>query len=92
MARVIHLQLIVSWLAGILSGTALLASDTLAQVAFPEQRPPNANFNRPTDGAVLDISPPGFCWWRAGLRDRVHYQLTIRTEHGTTLFISRRCW
>ena len=30
----------------------------------------------------MDISPPGFCWWRAGPRDGVRYQLTIRDDSG----------
>lgn len=89
MARVINLLLIISWPAGILPASALLASDTSEpQVAFPAERPPNANFNRPADGAVLDISPPGFCWWRAGLRDAVHYQLTIRSGTGHVVYQS----
>ena len=55
----------------------LPADVSSAEVAFPSERPKDGNFNRPADGSALDISPPGFCWWRAGARDKVRYQLTI---------------
>lgn len=61
-----------------LASTLVAADASSAEVAFPTQRPRDANFNRPVDGSSLDISPPGFCWWRAGPKDHVEYQLTIR--------------
>jgi len=81
MARVVRLLLTASWAVGMISPSALTASDTsLPEVAFPTQRPRDANFNRPVDGSALDISPPGFCWWRAGPCDYIEYQLTIRDD------------
>ena len=44
------------------------ANESSADVAFPTERPKDGNFNRPVDDSALDISPPGFCWWRAGRR------------------------
>ena len=35
-------------------------------LAFPSEQPEGGNFNKPFDGEILDVSPPGFCWWRAG--------------------------
>ncbi|GAB4195353.1 MAG: alginate lyase [Phycisphaeraceae bacterium] len=57
-------------------------------VAFPETQPQNGNFNRPRDGQVLDISPPGFCWWRAGERDEVFYRLKIHDLQGKAVYES----
>ena len=48
-----------------------------AQVTFPPEQPVNGNFNRPLQDAVLDVSPPGFCWWRAAPRGEIYYRLRI---------------
>jgi len=81
---VLALRLLVStfssklWTLAVLFAVMHLSTDgILAQVAFPSERPKDGNFNRPVDNSSLDISPPGFCWWRAGRRDKVRYQLTI---------------
>lgn len=44
---------------------------------FPDTRPKRGSFMRPLPKEVLDISPPGFCWWRAAERGRVGYRLRI---------------
>lgn len=57
-------------------------------IAFPAQRPRNGNFNRPVDGSVVDVSPPGFCWWRAGPRGEVQYRLTIYDQADQVVYRS----
>ncbi len=47
------------------------------EVSFPADRPRDGNFNRPLEGELLDVSPPGFCWWRAGARGEVLYRVRI---------------
>jgi hypothetical protein len=59
-------------------------------IAFPKMRPTDGNFNRPADGGTLDVSPPGFCWWRAGSREAVNYQLTIHDNSGQQVYQSPR--
>lgn len=89
MSHVVHLLITASWAAGVLGASALCAAaPPLPPLAFPAERPRDANFNRPSDGAVLDISPPGFCWWRAGPRDAVRYQLTINEISGRVVYQS----
>ncbi len=81
MMRGTLMMLISSWVVGAaLESTLFAAESKLTEIAFPQQRPRDANFNRPVEGSALDISPPGFCWWRAGARDLVSYQLTIRNQ------------
>ena len=46
---------------------------------FPDQRPNEGNFNRPAEDETLDISPPGFCWWRVGPRGKFSYRLRVRS-------------
>jgi hypothetical protein len=53
-----------------------------ASIAFPPEQPRGANFNRPSDGEVLEISPPGFCWWRAGDKKEVTYRVYIHSAGG----------
>jgi len=59
-----------------------------AGVKFPTDRPKNGNFNRPGLGDVLDVSPPGFCWWRAGERGKVSYRLRVRDDKGQEVYAS----
>ena len=51
-------------------------------IKFPPEQPRGANFNRPFNGEVLEISPPGFCWWRAGDKNKVSYRLRIQSTDG----------
>ena len=67
----------------------LLVVETIgAQVAFPLQQPVNGNFNRPLSNDVLDISPPGFCWWRAAPRGEAYYRLRVESESGEAVYQS----
>jgi len=61
---------------------------TLAQVVFPSEQPENGNFNRPRSDEVLDISPPGFSWWRAAPRGEVNYRLRIESTSGESVYQS----
>ena len=47
---------------------------------FPRIRPDGANYVRPRDGEAMDITPPGFCWWRAAERGVCQYRLVIRRD------------
>ncbi|MEQ8880187.1 MAG: DUF4962 domain-containing protein [Cyclobacteriaceae bacterium] len=59
-----------------------------AQISFPKVQPENGNFNRPLAGQVLDVSPPGFCWWRAAPRGEVSYRLRIQKASGDLVYQS----
>ena len=67
---------------------ALLVNSTHAQIAFPSAQPENGNFNRPLPNEELDISPPGFCWWRAAPRGEINYQLRIEDESNQLVYQS----
>ncbi|MFH0991214.1 MAG: DUF4962 domain-containing protein [bacterium] len=58
------------------------------RVKFPNSRPQNGNFNRPAPGEILDVSPPGFCWWRAADRGKVVYRVRIRDSKGKEIHAS----
>ena len=66
----------------------LIVETHVAQVAFPSEQPENGNFNRPLTDEVLDISPPGFCWWRAAPRGEVNYRLRIESESDEKVYQS----
>ncbi len=59
-----------------------------AEAGFPESRPDRGSYPRPLPDETLDISPPGFCWWRAGERGKVRYRLIIRDHSGKTAYES----
>jgi hypothetical protein len=59
-------------------------------VNFPSGQPRNGNFNQPSDGEILDVSPPGFCWWRAGGRGEVFYRVHIYSSGGAEIHTSAR--
>ena len=59
-----------------------------AKVKFPDQRPNEGNFNRPVQDETLDISPPGFCWWRVGPRGKFAYRLRVLNEEGKEAYVS----
>ena len=89
MVRALRLLTSNLWLLAVLFAAGhLLVEESAAQVAFPTERPKDGNFNRPVDDTSLDISPPGFCWWRAGRRDKVQYQLTILDSSEKTVYQS----
>ena len=75
---------------GVLSG---LLSFSIAEgadlaVTFPQSRPPGGSFSRPEDREVLDVSPPGFSWWRAAPAGRVTYRLKVFADAGTEAYRS----
>jgi aldose 1-epimerase len=55
---------------------------------FPESRPRGGSFSRPAEGETLDVSPPGFSWWRAADRGAVAYRLRIRGNRGEQVYLS----
>jgi len=52
------------------------------RMAFPTIRPKAASFPRPSRDEVLDISPPGFCWWRAADRGKAQYRVKVMNKAG----------
>lgn len=66
-----------------------LADSALAQTSgFPSEKPEKGNFNRPGSGEICDVSPPGFCWWRAGERAQVNYRLRIFNVNQNEVYTS----
>lgn len=55
---------------------------------FPDTRPARACFPKPFDGQELDITPPGFCWWRAGKAGEVRYRLRVMGKSGAVAYES----
>lgn len=72
------------WMAAFLLATAAAAD----RIEFPAERPEGASYPRPREGAVLDITPPWFCWWPAGPRGRVTYRLRVQNEAGESAYES----
>jgi len=75
---------------GVLSGPLSwsIAEAAPRAVAFPESRPPGGSFSRPDDQEMLDVSPPGFSWWRAAPDGKVTYRLRVLSESGTEAYVS----
>ncbi|MBU2884281.1 DUF4962 domain-containing protein [Gilvimarinus agarilyticus] len=67
----------------------LMVNAGYAEVAFPEKQPENGNFNRPIPNQVVDVSPPGFSWWRAAPRGEVSYRLSIDSDAGKPVYVSK---
>ena len=84
---------VIRW-PGILFTVALVAMalpvSTVAIEGFPSERPSDGSYQRPREGEILNISPPGFCWWRAGKRDQVYYVLRIYSSGGREVYTSSR--
>ncbi len=70
------------------AGSADRRQPSAQRVAFPAERPARACYPRPLDGEILDISPPGFCWWPAGKRGTVRYRVKILGEAGEAAYQS----
>lgn len=80
-------------LPAIIIGFALAGCGSTPQesnLSFPSEQPDGGNFNRPAEGEILDVSPPGFCWWRAGKKGKVAYQVRIYSEEGGMIHRSPR--
>ncbi|MBM3855171.1 MAG: DUF4962 domain-containing protein, partial [Verrucomicrobia bacterium] len=69
---------------------AVCAAGAGPRIAFPDTQPRDGSFNRPLPGESLDVSPPGFNWWRAGPRDEVFYRLKVADDSGRTVYESAR--
>jgi len=61
---------------------------TQYEIKFPLERPENGNFNRPGKDEILEVTPPGFCWWRAGERGKVYYKVHIYDENNNEILAS----
>jgi len=57
-------------------------------MAFPESRPEGGSFPRPRKDEEQHVSPPGFCWWRAGERGDVSYRLKVTDDAGSVAYES----
>lgn len=55
-------------------------------IAFPDGRPKGGNFVRPEAGQILDVSPPGFSWWRAAPLGEVSYRLQVLNSDGKEIY------
>lgn len=69
---------------------ALPAAAPKAPKGFPSVRPDRGSFSRPLEGEVVDLSPPGFSWWRAAARGQATYRLKIADERGRVAYESPR--
>ena len=58
------------------------------RVAFPAARPAGGSFSHPEPEEVLDVSPPGFSWWRAAKNGQATYVLKVTNESGTEVYRS----
>jgi len=64
------------------------AADKSSGVAFPATRPAGGSFMRPRADEALDVSPPGFCWWRVAARGKAQYRLTVTDASGGVAYRS----
>lgn len=55
---------------------------------FPTERPARGCYPKPFDGQELDITPPGFCWWRAAKHGEVKYRLRVMGQSGAIAYES----
>ena len=58
-------------------------------MGFPKTRPRRGSFPRPLPGETLDVTPPGFCWWRAGARGKVRYRMKVMGKAGAAVYASK---
>ena len=56
------------------------------EINFPDTRPQGGNFVRPEAGQILDVSPPGFSWWRAAPRGEASYRLLVISSDSDTIY------
>jgi len=76
----------ISLISSLLLLSATEAADQTA--TFPRSRPAGGSFSRPENGEVLDVSPPGFSWWRAARAGKVNYRLKVCDNTGAEAYCS----
>ena len=79
--RTLLFVIALAWLSAHVAGVTSAAG-------FPRTHPDRACYPRPLPDETLDISPPGFCWWRAGERGEVRYRLKIKDDADRTVYES----
>ena len=67
--------------------TPAFPSQRSETMEFPTIRPNGANYVRPRKDEALDLTPPGFCWWRAAERGECQYRLVV-TRAGAEVYAS----
>lgn len=67
---------------------AASAADGKRPIAFPAERPSGGSFSRPVEGEISEVSPPGFCWWRAAARGKAKYRLKVSSSDGQVVYES----
>jgi len=70
----------------LLLSSLLTVASGKKEIKFPDTRPKGGNFVRPEAGQILDVSPPGFSWWRAAPRGEASYQLLVFSEKSDTIY------
>ncbi len=71
--------------------TAVVAAGAAGKarsIRFPAKRPERWSYVHPRAGEVLEVSPPGFSWWRAARRGTVRYRLRVLNEAGQLAYRS----
>ena len=86
--RNIQLLFLMAFIVLLSSGAVYTQSNDEFQ--FPSEQPRDGNFNRPIEGQIIDVSPPGFCWWRAGDRGVIYYVLHIFDDKGNEVYTSSK--
>jgi len=71
-----------------LVGALLVVAARGGPIEFPTERPERACYPRPSEVAVVDVTPPSFCWWPAAPRGQCRYRLRVRTEGGACIYES----
>jgi hypothetical protein len=77
----------ICWIFVVLVAGPIAGADK-QKIGFPATRPPGGSFSRPVEGEVLDISPPGFSWWRAAPRGKIQYRLKVMDQDGKIVYQS----
>jgi hypothetical protein len=67
---------------------AEVADSSAASIRFPSGRPSGGSFVRPREESAVEVTPPGFCWWRAAAGGQVQYRLNVADESGETVYTS----
>jgi len=57
-------------------------------MGFPAVCPDRGSFPRPRQDEVVEVTPPGFSWWRAGERGQARYRLKVMDQSGALAYQS----